>query len=115
MEIHERLEAFYHEVHAQLDAIAERITALGGIPTSDPSQQAMLSYITHEPEGMFTTRDMLARDRFHEGQIAERLRGTIELAESLGDHGTAHMLAQILEETEERAHHLDHYLGEDTL
>jgi DNA-binding ferritin-like protein len=115
MQLHLQLEEFYDEVHEQLDAIAERITALGGIPTSDPTQQAMLSYITHEPEGAFSTRDMLGRDRFHEGQIAERLRGTIELAEGLHDHGTAHILAEILEHVEERAHHLDHYLGEDTL
>ncbi|MGF1504606.1 MAG: DNA starvation/stationary phase protection protein [Chloroflexi bacterium] len=115
MEIHEQLEAYYDEVHEDLDAIAERMTALGGIPTSAPMEQAMLAYISHEPEGIFSMRDMLKRDRFYEGLIAERLRATITVAQQHEDYGTSHLLEEVLEHCEERAHHLDHYLGEDTL
>lgn len=114
-DLHLYLETSYNEVHQQLDAIAERMTALGGIPTSSPARQAELSYIEHEPEGIFRVRDMLERDRDAEGLIASRLRQTIELCTKLGDYGTETLLKQTLAAVEDRAHHLDHYLGDDSL
>lgn len=109
------LEAHYNEVHEQLDAIAERITAIGGVPTSSPAQQARKSYIEHEPEGIFRIRDMLERDRSAEGVIAERLRSTIKVCTDEGDFGTETLLKGILLKVEDRAHHLDHFLGHDSL
>jgi DNA-binding ferritin-like protein len=49
------------------------------------------------------------------GDIIESLRDHVELATDLGDHATAEMLRQILVETEEDAHHIEHYLEDDTL
>lgn len=114
-DIHLFLEENYNEVHKQLDAIAERITAIGGVPTSSPSQQAKKSYIEHEPEGIFRIRDMLERDRTAEGAIAERLRSTIKICTEHGDFGTETLLKGILLKVEDRAHHLDHFLGDDSL
>ena len=114
-DIHLHLEESYDEVHEQLDAIAERITAIGGVPTSAPSSQAKLSYIEHEPEGIFRIRDMLERDRTAEGTIAERLRSTIKLCTQNEDFGTETLLKGILLKVEDRAHHLDHFLGMDSL
>jgi len=114
-DIHVYLEESYNQVHQQIDEIAERMTALGAIPTCGPSQQAELSYIEHEPEGVFRVREMLTRDREAEGTIAQKLRRTIELCTKLGDYGTETLLKQVLMAVEERAHHLDHYLGEDSL
>lgn len=105
----------YAEVHKQADQVAERITALGGIPTSDPVEQAKFAYITHEPEGAFHIRAMLELDLSHEGQIVQRLRNTIRLAQELGDPGTEHLLKGILLEAEDRTHHLYHFLGADSL
>jgi len=114
-DIHHFLEEGYTEIHKQLDAIAERITAIGGVPTSAPAAQSALAYIEHEPEGIFRIRDMLERDRLHEGDIAGRLRETIKLCTELEDFGTETMLKGILLKAEDRAHHLDHFLGEDSL
>ncbi|MHC4991367.1 MAG: ferritin-like domain-containing protein, partial [Planctomycetota bacterium] len=105
-DIHVVLQQSYTEVHLQVDAIAERITALGAVPTSGPVQQAELSYIEHEPEGVFRLRDMLERDREAEGTIAQKLRVTIELCATLGDYGTETLLKQDLVEAEGRAPHL---------
>jgi DNA-binding ferritin-like protein len=58
---------------------------------------------------------MLEADRSHEGEIAKALRATIRRAAELGDFGTEHLLKEILVEVEDRAHHLDHFLGEDSL
>jgi len=114
-DIHVFLEEAYTEVHQQVDAVAERMTALGGIPTSSPSRQAEVSYIEHEPEGAFRLRDMLERDRHAEGTIAQRLRTTIEDCTRHADYGTETLLKGILLKVEDRAHHLDHYLGDDSL
>jgi len=114
-DLHLFLEEGYNEIHEQLDDIAERITAIGGVPTSAPTSQADLAYIEHEPEGIFRIRDMLERDRTAEGTIASRLRTTIKLCTSEGDFGTETLLKGILLKIEDRAHHLDHFLGEDSL
>jgi starvation-inducible DNA-binding protein len=114
-DIHHFLEEGYTEIHKQLDAVAERITAIGGVPTSAPAAQAELSYIEHEPEGIFRIRDMLERDREHEKQIAIALRATIKLCTSNEDFASETLLKGILLRVEDRAHHLDHFLGEDSL
>lgn len=114
-DLHLFLGKAYEEVHQQADMVAERITALGGIPTSNPVEQAKVAYITHEAEGAFRIRAMLQLDLEHEGTIAQRLRNTIQLARELGDPGTEHLLKEILLDVEVRAHHLDHFLGADSL
>ncbi|MBW7907096.1 MAG: DNA starvation/stationary phase protection protein [Phycisphaerae bacterium] len=114
-DLHIVLGQSYDEVHKQVDAVAERITALGGIPTSGPAEIARLAYVQHEPEGAFRIRQMLELDRAHEGTIAAELRKTIRQAFELGDFGTETLLRRVLVEVEDRAHHLDHFLGGDSL
>jgi len=114
-DLHLFLEENYNDVHKYLDAIAERMTALGGIPTCDPVNHAKLSAVQHEPEGTYRVRQMLEHDRAAEGTLAKKLRAGIEKALELGDHGTKRILEKALTRCEERAHHVDHYLGEDTL
>ncbi|VTS03675.1 DNA starvation/stationary phase protection protein DpsA [Tuwongella immobilis] len=115
MDIHKFLGEHYEQVHEQVDQVAERMTALGGIPTSNPVEQAKIAYLEHEGEGTYPIRDMLTLDRQHEGTIAVQLRKTIKLAMDLGDYGTETVLKSILVDVEDRAHHLDHFLGEDSL
>jgi len=49
------------------------------------------------------------------GEIIESMRGSIELAENLGDPATGEMLREILVTLEEDGHHFEHYLEDDTL
>ena len=114
-DIHLFLNEAYEEVAKQADQVAERITALGGIPTCDPVAQARISFIAHEPEGTFRIRPSLESDRSNEGEIAKRMRTSIKLAQKLGDFGTEHLLKETLLDVEDRAHHLDHFLGADSL
>ena len=114
-DIHVFLQEQYEQIHADCDAIAERMTAIGGVPTSAPSNQAKLAYVEHEPEGIFRIRDMLDRNRTAEGTIAVRLRDTIAQCTERRDYGTETLLKQMLLRVEDRAHHLDHFLGEDSL
>ncbi|MEN0019890.1 MAG: DNA starvation/stationary phase protection protein [Planctomycetota bacterium] len=114
-DLHHFFEASYTEVHKQLDAIAERITAIGAVPTCSPSGQEALAYVEHEPEGIFRVTDMLERDREAEKTIAVELRKTIRLCTSNEDFATETLLKGILLQVEDRAHHVDHFLGEDSL
>ena len=114
-ELHLFLEENYEEVHRYVDRVAERITALGGIPTSAPDAQAELSHVKHEPEGTYRVRQMLRHDLDAERVLAEFLRETIDQARELGDPGTKRELQKVLTKAEDRAHHLDHFLGEDSL
>lgn len=114
-DLHHFLESAYTAVQKHADAIAERMTAIGAVPTSAPDAQAELAYIKHEPEGIYRIRDMLSADRDLEGHIAERFRETIKLATAHGDYATETMLKGILVDVEDRAHELDHFLGYDTL
>lgn len=114
-DLHLMLEEFYTEVHTYIDQIAERVTALGGIPTSDPANQQKLSYVEHEPEGTYRIRQMLKHDMEAERILATNVRQVIDLALEHGDHGTKRELEKVLTKAENRAHHIDHFLGEDTL
>lgn len=114
-ELHHFLEQNYEQVHKYVDSVAERITALGGIPTSAPEKQAELSLVEHEPEGTYRVRQMLKHDLVAEQTLAKFLRKTIEQAQELGDPGTERELKKVLTKVEDRAHHLDHFLGEDSL
>jgi starvation-inducible DNA-binding protein len=114
-DLHLQLEEFYEEVHEYIDRIAERVTALGGIPTSDPANQKKLSYVEHEPEGTYRVRQMLEHDRAAEKTLAVKVRESIDLALKHGDHGTKRELEKVLTKAENRAHHIDHFLGEDSL
>lgn len=114
-DLHLYLEEAYEEIHEQADEIAERITMLGGLPTSSPTAQAEVAYIEHEPEGEFTVREMLKRDLEAEQIIAGRFRASIRTAMKVEDFGTEKLLKHALYAIEDRAHHLDHYLENNTL
>jgi starvation-inducible DNA-binding protein len=114
-DLHLFLEDNYEEVHKYVDRVAERITALGGIPTSAPDAHVELSHVEHEPEGTYRIRQMLQHDLDAERTLAKKLRSTIEEAQNLGDPGTERTLKKVLTKVEDRAHHLDHYLGGDSL
>ena len=114
-DLHAFFEEHYTEVHKYVDRVAERITALGGIPTSSPAEQSKLSHVTHEPEGTYRLRKMLKHDLDGERVLAGQLREAIDLAIDHGDHGTKRELQKVLTKVEDRAHHIDHLLGEDSL
>lgn len=114
-DLHLYLEDSYNAVHKDLDAIAERITVLGALPSASPSELVKQAYVVHEPEGYFPIRDMLTNDLKTEKAICCTLRDTIARAEKAKDFGTAQILKQTLVAAEDRAHHLEHYLADDSL
>jgi len=97
------------------DELAERAQALGGTPVAGMS--TLEDHAPVEPEGddVYDIRTSLENDLDIYGDIIESLRDDIELATNLGDHATAEILREILVEVEEDAHHVEHYLEDDTL
>ncbi len=114
-QLHLFLEENYEEVAKQGDVIAERITLLGGIPTSGMEAQARLTYITMEPEGHYRVRDSLKHDMLCEQTMAINLRMTITEANKQGDFGSEQLLKKALVKCEDRAHHIEHFLEGDSL
>ena len=114
-DLHLFLQGHYEQVHEHLDAIAERLTVLGAIPTCSPSAQEKLAYIEHEPEGQFRNRDMLEQAILCEKRVCVEMRKTINVALSHDDFGTKRLAEKWLQYAEDRAHHLEHFLEADTL
>ncbi|WP_436910625.1 DNA starvation/stationary phase protection protein DpsA [Halosimplex marinum] len=100
---------------AAADDIAERLQALGGAPVANPVNQAEMATVEFEGDDVYDIRTSLENDLGMYGDVIESLREHIELATDLGDHATAEILREILVQTEEDAHHIEHYLEDDTL
>ena len=114
-DLHLFLQGHYEQIHEHLDAIAERLTVLGAIPTCSPTEQAKLAYIEHEPEGQFRNRDMLEQAILCEKRVCVEMRETIKVALSHDDFGSKRLAEKWLQYAEDRAHHLEHFLEADTL
>ena len=97
------------------DQLAERLQALGGAPVSSMANLTERSNVEAEDGDVYAIRPSLKNNLEMYGDVIESLREHVELATDLGDHATAEILRQILVQTEEDAHHIEHYLEDDTL
>ncbi len=102
-------------VEEAADELAERAQALGGTPVSAMGNLQEFSTVDPEGDDVFDIRTSLENDMETYGDIIEAIRDHVELAQNLGDHATAEILRQILVQTEDDAHHIEHYLEDDTL
>jgi DNA-binding ferritin-like protein len=104
-----------HEAEERADELAERVQALGGVPVSGGKTLEERAPVEPEGDDVYDIRTSLRNDMEMYGDIIETVRDHVELAQGLGDHATAHMLREGLVETEDEAHHIEHYLEDDTL
>ena len=114
-DIHVLLGEMADEAEEFADALAERAQALGGVPVAGTDAISEHAAVEPEDEDVYDIRTSLANDMEMYGDIIETLRDHVELAENLGDPTTAHLLRENLINVEEAAHHLEHYLEDDTL
>jgi DNA-binding ferritin-like protein len=113
--IHEFLQEAYEDVEEAADEVAERIQALGGVPHASMPALSEAATVEPEDEDVYDIRTSLEHDLEMYGDIIESYREHIELADGLGDYATGEMLREQLEDLEEHAHVIDHYLEDDTL
>lgn len=103
------------EVQDHIHTLGERINGLGGVPVASFAKLAELCCFTPEPDGVFTSREMLNHDLLAEQALVNLIRRLAAQAESLGDRATRYMYEGILLKTEERAYHNAHFLAHDSL
>ena len=115
LELHRFFEEAYEDVEEHADAIAERAQALGGVPVAGPVNLDERSYVEFEGEDVYDVRTSVANDMVMFADIVERFRDHIELANNLGDYTSEEVLRHAITDYEEYAHHLEHYLEDDTL
>ena len=114
-DIHVLLGEMADEAEEFADALAERAQALGGVPVAGTDAISEHAAVEPEDEDVYDIRTSLGNDMEMYGDIIEALRDHVELAENLGDPTTAHLIRENLINVEEAAHHLEHYLEDDTL
>ncbi|EMA50442.1 MULTISPECIES: DNA starvation/stationary phase protection protein DpsA [Halococcus] len=115
LEVHRFLEEAYEAVEHHSDVIAERAQALGGVPIAGPEAHAEHSYVEFEGEDVYDVRTSLRSDMEMFADIIERMRDHIELTNNLGDYTSEEVVRGAIADYEEYAHHLEHYLEDDTL
>lgn len=113
--ISEALDGYAKTVQSSADELAERINVLGGIPLSNPSRFADLSYIQFEGEDKLDLRTMLQNDLAAEQQAIKQMRERVDFVKQNKDHGSDELLKDILEGHEKIAHELHHYLQSESL
>ncbi|WP_330632070.1 DNA starvation/stationary phase protection protein DpsA [Halocatena halophila] len=114
-DMHVFLEEAYETVEEGADEIAERAQALGGVPVAGMGALTDRATVSFEDENVYDIRTSLENDLEIYGDIIESIRDHIELADNLGDYYTGEMLREILIGVEEDAHHIEHYLEDDSL
>lgn len=95
--------------------VAERLDGLGGVPVNSFARLAELCCFAPEPDGVFSSRQMIENALTAEQALIELLRRLAAQAESLGDRATRYLYEQILLKTEDRAFHNSHFLTHDSL
>ena len=115
LDIHVFLQEAYENLEEGADRIAERAQAIGGVPVAGPANQEEHATIEFEGEDVYDIRTSLANDMEAYAEMIEGMRDHIQLAANLGDPTTEHILKEVLTQLEEDAHHIEHYLEDDTL
>lgn len=113
--VHEYLGEITEDLEEGADELAERAQAIGGVPLSGGAAYEAHAPIEPEGEDVYGIRTSLENDVEAFGVIIESIRDHIGLANELGDYATEELLRDTLETVEEHAHHLEHYLEDDSL
>lgn len=92
--LHAKFEELYNEAAAHMDALAERVLAIGGKPTGTLSAVLRTASIT-EATGNETAEQMVEAIVRDFTILVDELKLGIEAAEQAGDEATADMLLEI--------------------
>lgn len=97
------------------DAVAERITELGGVPVSTPPEIQEYAPVHLEAENLYTLRASLEGDLAAYATFAASMREQISLAADIGDETSRELLEDRLETIEDDAHTIERYVEDDSL
>lgn len=112
MELHKLFEAQFMELEVIIDAVAERISKLGGKTIGTMSEFLLLSRIAEHPNKYPAQKGMLTELLSDHEILTAELRKDIELCTNENhDAGTADLLTGILQQHETIAWFLRRYLS----
>ncbi|MFC7007238.1 DNA starvation/stationary phase protection protein DpsA [Halalkalicoccus salilacus] len=114
-DLHLFFEEAYEHAEERADVIAERAQAIGGVPVSGPSNLEERATVEFEGEDVYDIRTMMENDLEMYAETVESIREHVQLANDLGDFGSEEVFRRTLVVVEDDAHHIDHYLEDDTL
>jgi DNA-binding ferritin-like protein len=103
------------EAEEAADLLAERAQALGGVPVAGGKNLEEHAPVEPEGDDVYDVRTSLENDLELYGEIIESLREHVHLTSNLGDYASEEVLRDVLVDAEEAAHHLEHYLEDDSL
>lgn len=114
-QLHDWFDDAAEDAENNADELAERIQALGGVPVSGPSALESRAPVEFEGEDVYDIRTSMENDLEMYGDILEAVREHVSLVENLGDYATSEILRDHLEDLEDGAHEIEHFLDDDTL
>lgn len=108
--LHAKFEELYNEATGYVDALAERLLAIGGQPASSMTQYLALSGL-QEARGGEDAKAMVTELVKDFTAVAEELQGVITAAEQLSDQPTADLLIGIRSSVEKHVWMLNAFQG----
>lgn len=99
------------ETERGVDAVAERVVALGGVPLSEPAAVESHSIVPSEGATVYDPPAALEHDLDALGDLIEAVGSHVTMAESLGDLATGEVLRRLLLALERAADDVDRLLG----
>jgi starvation-inducible DNA-binding protein len=101
-QLHELFDKIYVEVGEEIDALAERITALGGVADGRVQTTARSSSLAEYPLDASDGESHLRATAAALGRFAHAARTSIEAAAGAGDAGTADLFTEISRATDKQ-------------
>ncbi|WP_340065654.1 Dps family protein [Ascidiimonas aurantiaca] len=112
-DLHEKFEELYNDAKIKIDEIAERILTLRYHPVSKYSDYLKISSIS-EDTGLIDDREMVKTLLTNHGNLLNRMRETLKLAEDAGDEGTIDMMGSYIASLEKSSWMLDAWIKKTT-
>jgi starvation-inducible DNA-binding protein len=110
--LHKLFDELAGKVNAQVDEIAERLTALGGVANGTVRQAAAGSKLAEYPAGAFAGLATVKAVADAFGVAANAARAGIDASDELGDAVTADLLTGIAAELDASLYFLEAHLAE---
>jgi starvation-inducible DNA-binding protein len=102
--LHELWQEQYEAIAENVDAVAERIRALGGYPIGTAEGFLRYASLKEHPNDLPNATEMVGRLMLDHEQIVRNLRSHIsQISDDYGDEGTADFLTGLMEQHEDIA------------
>ena len=108
--LHKLFDDLHEMVEANIDTIAERLTALGGVAHGTARMASSATELDEFPVDLSASLDVVRHMSQVYAQCANGVRESIDKADDLGDQGTADMLTDVVRDLDKGIYFLDSHL-----